>query len=377
MRFRTTIAVLALVGWQGASYAATVEISPGDTAHCASGGWAPTPTTNTAQCVAAVVDDPEIEGVPICGDHDIMKWHGLVKYAANGSITCTYGHEHKDDPRAVDSTFGPLAYDEISYPWQTSSSLGLENKFKHNFYNWAVVKDLECKSGAGPLSLTNFRLEYHGDGNAGATVRFHSFYLQAEGCDKTDPSYHGTISVGGHMDYGSLFLRTSDDNILTYVPLPGDIGSYSGGQRRMHANIAGPARGDFTWYGSNQMAQIGIRKEDSGPIDPAEPSRLIFYGGEANGSGAEPGHVVSIGVPDWWDGEDGVLDGYITVNTFVDRGGHRVADCSPLGPDCVPLKVNHWKAGPYQYRGDEHGIIWRDYDVRSPVTGKSLIRWPN
>jgi hypothetical protein len=322
-----------------------------------------------------------IEGVPVCTDHDPTKWHGLVKRNASGTISCTYGHEHKDDPRVLDEMFGSLEYGEISYPWQTSSSLGLENDAKHRVYDWMVAKDQPCKPAFGAkFSFDNMRAEVHADGNAGATVRFHSFFVQARACDPADPTWRGTISTGGHMDYGILVVSTAGGP-GQYVPLPGDPsseGNHSRGKgNRGHGSPQTP-RSDFTWYGTHGIMNVlGIRKEDWGPVDPSDPKKLLFYGGGQNGSWIEPLHLFALDITPRLDKLDGKEDGYATYDGFTDRYGSIVPSCSPVGPDCVPLKLVNMKVGSYQFRADVAGLKTRDFDVKSPVTGKSLIQFPN
>src|SRR5436305_15032630 len=50
----------------------------------------------------------DIDGVPLCTDHDPSVWHALIKRDASGAIVCTYGHDHGSDPHALDGVFGSL-----------------------------------------------------------------------------------------------------------------------------------------------------------------------------------------------------------------------------------------------------------------------------
>lgn len=328
----------------------------------------------TAAPAATATPRPLIEGVPIC-DHDATKWHGLVERNADQSIACTYGHTHMDDPRVLDAKFGPLLQ-EISYPWQTSSSLGLENEAKHRVYDWGVIQDQPCVPASGAqFGLSNARLETHMDGNAGATVRFHSFYAQAETCDPADPSYHGTFSIGGHMDTGFLQLQTAF-NVYTRVPLPGDPPTFSDAARRVHGTPAFPLT-NTVWYSNAAFLQLGVVKEVWGQVDPNEPGKLLFDGGARNGSFQEPIHLMAFQIDRRLDELDGTRDNVANFEGFADRFGRVVPTCAPLGPDCVPMKLHNLKVGVYQWRTDAARLPQREYDITSPATGKSLIVFPN
>jgi hypothetical protein len=81
------------------------------------------------------------EGVPVCADPGATMWHNLVRRNADGSIACTYGHEHGDDPHQLDRTFGPMGgwwnhgqEQDLSYPWETMN----ENETKHSSYKIIV-----------------------------------------------------------------------------------------------------------------------------------------------------------------------------------------------------------------------------------------------
>jgi hypothetical protein len=323
--------------------------------------------------------------------HDPTKWHGLVEYNSNGSIRCTYRHTHMDDPRVLDSVFGKLPYGEISYPWQTHSMAGDENVAHHTFYNWGVVQGQNCYTAGGGKSFTDIRLEAHNDGNAGATTRFHSYFLQARGCDMNDPSFSGTISMGGHLDFGLLLVRTLNGDVN--VPLPADTSPVpvepGTNRSRLHGSPGSPLPKSVWYGGSGAVKQgnianigltIGVGKEDWGPVDPSNPTKLLFYGGDQNGSLLQPAHLVDLYIPEWLDGmagvdTDGAKNEYLTFQGFTDRYANIVPSCSPVGPDCVPLSIQHMKVGHYQYRADEHGVGEQEYDVK--VNGQSLIQFPN
>lgn len=326
-------------------------------------------------------------GVLICTDHDSTKWHPLVKRNADGSINCTYTHSHGDDPHQLDTIFGAVIQytgQEISYPWETHSMLGPENVAKHRVYDWEVVKVATCKPNFSDYGLDAIRREAHDDGNSGAAVRFHSFFVQAQGCDPKDPNWHGKISMGGHLD--TNHLEAPDG---THIPLPDDGPNVSlGGSRRLHASSTAPTgrNGDFTWYYNNCSTQKpntlcvnttgGVRKEDWGPINPANPYTPIRAGGDLNGSYIEPVHLLTFNLQGVMDGLDGKQDGFITYTGFTDRYGNIVQSCGPVSADCIPLAIDHMKVGTYQFRADTNGLSVKEYDVAGP-TGKSLIDFPN
>jgi hypothetical protein len=357
MRLWTTIMLLALVfgaislspmGRDVASAATHVHDSPLDTVTMAAA----------------------VPGIPSC-PHDPTRFHYIVERAPDSSIACAYDHEHHDDPRVLDPVFGPLQYGEISYPWQTSSALGLENVVKHRVYTWATLVNAPCHPSNASKGFSNARLQAHTDGNRGATVRFHSFFLQAQACDPSDPNWNGTITTGGHMDYGNLTLLMPSGQEV-HVPLPGDPLNSMG--RRIHGST-NKSRTDSTWYGNYGLVSVGIRGEDWGPVDSTDPTRLLFYGGDLNGSWQEPFHVLALRIGPEHDLLDGVMDGRVTYNGFTNRSGTIVPPCSPVGPDCVPLQLNNMKTGSYQIRADSSGIPTREYDVK--VNGTSLIQHPD
>lgn len=321
-----------------------------------------------------------IEGIPICTDHNPDKWHPLVKKDAAGNITCTYGHEHHDDPNSLNSLFGTPGQwaginASISYPWQTTSALGHENHAKHNFYKWGVVSVDRCYSAFAPLSFNAVRLQTHSDGIYGATVRFHSFSVEAMACDSKDPNYKGYIKTGGHLDYGALFIDNAGSRM--HIPLPVDPSQIiQGGNRRVHAGPNSNKK-SITWYGSHKLAgQIGINAEDSGGLDPNNLNTINFFGGNFNHSEEEPVHLLAMRITPDMDNWDKIKDGKFKMKGFTDRYGNLVSSCSPIGPDCIPLDID-LKVGTYQFRMDGFGVHKREYDVRSPITGKSLIQSPN
>jgi hypothetical protein len=166
-----------------AAYAFEVErIAPGSitvllTVTDACGDWstfvgvgpAMLPAVSAPPATPTPVPPPtgSIEGVPVCAGHDPTGWHPLVERDAAGQVACTYGHEHKDDPRALDDRLGPLRYGEVGHPWETLR----ENATKHNVYAWYVVRDQPCIAPLAAPALgkgfTDLRVQVHADGHAG------------------------------------------------------------------------------------------------------------------------------------------------------------------------------------------------------------------
>jgi hypothetical protein len=340
----------------------------------------PVPTTRPEATPTPMPPGSMIEGVPVC-THDDRTWHGLVERNADNTIRCTYGSTHFDDPRPLDGALGPWPFAQtISYPHETVD----ENHRKHNVYKWATYDNPTCQSRVPGLTLRAARMQYHGDAHAGALTRFHSYYTQARWCDTTNPSYDARVSIGGHLDSCILSLKNATGG-ETYLPLPNDPpldDPCRASRQRIHGQPAFP-RLDFTWYWGNGGApnplngiglrlgfSSGIRNEDWGPVDPASPNspELLFYGGVQNHSYQDPLHIYSMFIGD-----------AVNHQGYTDRHGWIVTGCTTPGLDCVPFSVSGMRAGvEHQFRSDVHALLCcREYDVMSPVTGKSLIVYPN
>lgn len=353
---------------------------------------------------AKIESAASVEGIPVCSDHDPYKWHPLVKRDSNGNITCTYTHEHKDDPNGLNDKFGPPQF-EISHPWETHK----ENTLKHRVYAWYVVKDLPCinlNTRNGDLGMTDIRLQMHADGVAGALTRIHSFAVELQTCSETDPNYKGYLKTGGHADFGPLRLMNMPNDPIGWVPLPADNNEYCGNitsknisqfsNRRMHMGKGTKQIGTFTWYGGNTRCKIpgggsqviawnniGILQEDWGPVDPTSPNNPVLFhnwqpkSGPLNGSWAEKIHILGFRVPDYADSLDGKKDGFLNYAGWTNRFGQIVKGCSAPSLDCVPFEARNLKVGFYEFRQHYHNLRGKEYDVKSPVTGKSLILYPN
>jgi hypothetical protein len=326
---------------------------------------------------------PVPQGIPICTTHDPARWHGLAERNPDGSIRCVYDHEHKDDPRVLDTLFGPLSHGTIGLPWAALNAAGSPEI--HRTFGWAVVQVPTCLTRFGDGSFTALRVQTH-VGYNGATSRDHSYHLEGQTCVPGDP-VAGRLSVGGHLDFGALYIDSPQCPVQR-VALQADIirPLLNTSLRRLHGGYPNCPRPDMTWYGANGaiatgaprvVVNVGVRREDWGQIDPASPSTLhLTNPATANGSSQEPAHLVSVLVPTDWDALDGVQDGRVTYQGFTDRWGNLVANCAPVGMDCVPLWLDRVRTGiEHQFRAEVAGIGEREYDLR--VNGQSPITYPN
>ena len=143
MKTHTIIALILLLTVPLGAAAATLTqtLAPNDTLtvaaqSCDLSVTAQSKTGVSVACGPQWTPTPLPAGVPACTDHDVNTWHGLVKRNADGSINCTYGHTHFDNPHDLDSVLGPLPVPEISYPWMTTNE-NIEIS-KHRFYKWSI-----------------------------------------------------------------------------------------------------------------------------------------------------------------------------------------------------------------------------------------------
>lgn len=354
---------------------------------------------------------PMIEGVPLCTDHDPTKWHPLVQKDAAGNILCTYGHEHGDNPHDLDGLFGAPPVQDIDYPWHGVGRNG--NPESHQAFKWEVFQPgtWGCQSANGnPFGFDAYRFEHHHSVISGDIVRFHSYMLQARTCDPADPSYHGMIQMGGWIDYGFLHQDGGggDSNpagspcaeqVVSTTLAPGapepDPEVYNNGARRLHG-IPGCERYDATWYGQQACydstcdmtlprgPQFGdaLRGGDWGSFDDSTPPTslptIIFFDDahQSHHSWQQVGDVLALAVPAY---TYGLQNGVLTGAWFTDRYGRIASGCTAAGLDCVPLIASNVKQGNYQLNGDSPPgfSLIRDNDVKSPVTGNSLITFPN
>lgn len=358
--------------------------------------WTPTPRPPTATPpppptptpAATAVPEPDVEGVALCADHDRLTWHPLVKRNAAGAITCTYGHEHREDPNAVNDIFGPVgawygSVDQISYPWHTvNATTGVaENTAKHEGYKFYVGRDLPCQpTNPGEGCVLAYRVEVHARGDiSDQTTRFHSYSLEAL---VRYNGVQGMIRHGGHIDTGYLSLIVDDGNSKVCPPIASNPPTFNcdSGSTREASSFNPPAphvaHDSFitTWYTTHTLTSVGVRLEEWGPIDYYNPTTQLFH--------ARPGANNSSGqVSLWIDGGSGYIrpwadaSGFISRNAYTTAAGVPSTTCTAPGLACVPLQLQSIPIKTTQYTGLI--VPMREFEVLSPVTGKSLIRFPN
>jgi hypothetical protein len=326
-----------------------------------------------------------INGVPLCDGqngrpaHDPTKWHPLVAKDASGNIICTYGHEHGMDPTRFDNVFGPLPLaQQISYPWATITSTGVQENStadKHRVYKWIGAENMQS------CGLTDFRAEFHDDGNLGATARFHSYWIQGRVKDCSTGAF-GTFNFGGHQDYAHL---TAGGQI---VPVPGDIpaacelaGSnrgeaapnghpqnavwYGATSRGVYAGQQGSACDD--WYGLNPHITLvnNIGTDSFGPVDPNNPSQIQLWPPSVGHAETVVGtDVIGIDTSAWRADSNGH-----NVSGFVNRHGIQVPACSPQSADCVAVTFTG-QIHPGSYNAPaapgKNSVAYYDGDVPGP-----------
>jgi hypothetical protein len=340
----------------------------------------------------------KVVGIPLCDGqqgrpaHDPTKWHPLVARGASGQVICTYGHEHGMQPSGGDAVFGPLRVpggQEISYPWATQSAGVTENgpDIKHRSYKWEVATNLPCDQGQ---EVTAFRGEFHNDGNLGAAIRFHSFWLEAQ-LTECNSHERGYISIGGHMDYGQL--HTGDQTVSEGGdPTPSCI---LNGDLRQEGLVGGREQSNSVWYGANNRStapgsttrcdddpglaphiyvNVNVGTNSWGPVDPNDPSALHFYDDQARHNGTQTG-TDALGFridPSLADST-----GRINFQGFVTRSGVVRSACAPLGQDCIPVTIRNARPGPYSSGLDQHPVVYNG-DVPGPHNYRSYyVQTPN
>lgn len=340
----------ATVTCQGQKLVLSRESSTKASASCTANSN-PSPTnTPTSSTPPPPPTATPVASVPLCPDHDPTKWHALYDEARN----CHYNHEHHSDPREGDNIFGPVAAlyggQEISYPWQTFSDRGLENDVKHEGYKWVVRKNMDCSSRFTDGCLTDFRMQVHFIASAvDATVRYHSFWLEARGCREDNPEVCGIIRTGGWADYGRLMV----DN--QHIPLPGDPPAPTN-SNKLHYIQTGNSR-FTTWYGGNRIATTAIQTSRMwGLINPNDPYQLHLFCPDfkcRNNNSTMQAHAIGFVIRANELDQDG--DGLVNYEGYTNRHGEIVSGCTEVGLDCVPLQIINMPTGLFQYRDDEHG----------------------
>jgi hypothetical protein len=354
-----------------------------------------------------------VEGVPVCTDHDPLKWHPLVKRDATGSILCTYGHEHHGNPHEVDDIFGPPGawYDgaeEVSYPWQTFAfaSTGTQNETpqaptdpsvyenarKHNGYKWYVKRNLPCiiRSGSDGC-FRAFRVQVHALGAQTDTiVRFHSFSAEA----LIDiGGRQGIVRGGGWMNTGALNLLVGGDNGNVCPPLdtnatgqpcgitvpPAARESYSTADvPSPHTAHANPGT-TTNWYADHDGGvSPGPAVQMWGPTNYTNPAQQLFYPPQYRANNTL-GHLENFVVNTAYLRAAPGPDGLLTGRVYEDRHGKPARSCTTVALDCIPFTVEHAPLGTVSLHAPEDRADWYfpSYDVASPVTGGSLVMFPN
>ncbi len=373
-------------------------------------------TYGRAYIGSALTTATMIEGVAKCTDHDITKWHDLVKRDASGNIICTYGHEHHDNPDSVDDIFGApgawfgAAGQSISYPWQTfafttdpnvnlqfptppTDPAKMENALKHNGYKWVVRRDVPCipfNPAPNDGCYRAMRAEFHTLGTTADTVvRFHSF------SNELLVDYHGVQGIvrkGGWMDAGFLGLLVDGGDFLICPPLTTntqpftcpatgtagtphrDAYSTDTAPRAPHANPGSRVN----WYVTNSLVQPHV--QDFGPIDFNNPSLQTFYPESAKANNSAGGHEnVFVDLRSTFYNTYKDASGRINYKGYVNRHGAVVTGCTAVSLDCIPFSVEGALGQLYSAHPSTSATAFydTDHDVMSPVTGKSLIVYPN
>lgn len=363
-------------------------------------------------------------------EHDRHKWHTLVDPVNK----CHYDHHHGDDPNYVNDIFGePGAWfgvpnQSISYPWQTFGATNpyesnaaataegrMENDLKHEGYGWVVRRDQACPDGN---CVTDFRLQYHIIfGPVDATVRYHSYSLEARVCvDARNPATCGIMRNGGWADFGRLFttapgvISCAHDVQDVAIPLPADTLFFpldrpeSRDEIRCHPNVVNlPSNpgsvplSEWWAHSPGDLARFQIRSYDPlGNINAANPGEWNFFCQYGDASckynqsmmSAFIGYVLNIREFFTLNPEirtDRNRDGRTDLITYTTRwGGYNGNNCTVAGLDCVPMHYDNVQLN-LDYNNDglaEEGRFFHtvcdncervDYDL-SPA-GKSWITW--
>ena len=372
----------------------------------------PVPPTNTPIPPSATLISPS--------GHDSEVYHGLwngplepfagaPSCQSMGDTNCHWNHTHNADPSRLDSIFGPVGAlyggQTISYQWQTGTAPNLENQVKHEGYKWMVRQDGadgDCLFYAGQNNnavhcVTDFRIQQHVvGGQVGVLVRFHSYWVEMRVCT-LDQSVCGIVKTGGHSDFGLLQV----ERYSNYVPLPGDPPEFADctpqqcayrGHKSSRFFIdfnPSPAHNDPLWFngrglfGFNQISFFAFITEDDwggiAPDDPAGPEHFLCPDWQCkfNHSTLFAFEVYATVSSAFDPDGDGIAD----FSGFTDRKGNVVADCAPLGPDCVPLEIAGVPVGNAAYGPSGRfqfnmGFIpFEEYDVSPP--GEWWIEYPN
>lgn len=347
-----------------------------------SGTPIPVPTPTPAPSPTPVpsptpIPGPPFANAPACPPevHNNREFHTLW----NSEIGCHYDHHHGDDPRELDDVLGDDVFEkmggEISYPWQTFSTVGYENDLKHAGYFWHARKDIPC-TGSGPC-ITAFRtlVHQHPTGRD-ATVRYHSYVFEAKTSDD------GYLMLGGWVDFGDL--HSPEGNVILNVIGNHDSRAGNGaGRHKQHS----PNSGSIIWYGASQVrvdenyprgfVTLSSTIQDSWDVtDPSDPAKFDDYvchnrvaAGRcrSNATTLRP-HLIAINmIRDFNAVIDTNGDGRSDYSGYADRYGRPVASgtvCSSYSVDCAPMILRNLKTGQNYPTANSHTAnSFREYDI--------------
>lgn len=334
--------------------------------------------------------------VPECPDHDPATFHWLY----DPDRGCHYAHEHHDDPHWVDDIFGPPGAwwggnQSISYPWQTGG--GTENIHKHEGYKVLVRRADECVSVNGRNCILAVREQVH----AGATgmearTRFHSYSVEAL-VHHIETGDEGIVRFGGWYDAGALVV--ADINGESHRVILPHLGEYEGdglrwskAQLRQHHHPESRRASTATWYTHMMMsptgpgtlgnATIAYVFEQFGGIWPNDPytDHLLCPDFQCRRNGSQRSlHSLKFEIKSRWFDPDG--DGYANGTWYVDQYGNLRADCTNVGPTCIPMVLENVRVGVYHWK-DTHAKVKpkAEYDTSPAQRGIGTewwIRFPN
>ena len=335
------------------------------------GTSAPTPGSTTPQPGQPYAD------APACPPsvHDKRKFHSLW----NAELGCHYDHHHGDNPHELDSILGTDLFakmgGDISYPWQTFSTAGLENDLKHAGYFWHVRKDIPCTPESPCVSAFRTLVHQHPTG-LDATIRYHSYVFEAQTSDG------GSLLMGGWADFGDL--HSPEGTII--VDVIGNHDSKRGGGAGRHKQHS-PTGGSIIWYGASQTrvdenyprgfvtlsSTIADAWDVTDPNDPGRSDDYVCHGQvpagrcRNNATTLRP-HLISVNmIRDFNSIIDADGNGRADFEGYADRYGRPQSpgnNCTSYTVDCAPIIMRNLKTGYNYPTADSHtALSFKDYDI--------------
>jgi len=194
---------------------------------------------------------------------------------------------------------------------------------------------------------------------------------------------------GGWLDTGFLGLLVDGGNNLLCPPLgtnpPGFTCPLTGtaGTHRdassvnvppPHVAHGMPSGAERAWYATHRGGvQAAVAVEEFGPTDYANPSQQLLFDAQYRRNNSH-GHVAaSVSTEAIAAASDGRASGRV----YQTRHGTPASGCTTVGLDCVPFVLEGVPAGSYQLLNNDPLFLHPEWDVLSPVTGNSLIAYPN